>query len=370
MLREIFLRPLLRALPLLVVGGGSLATSSAGSLSEPLTPDFIETRTVRLSQTVHLRDIPEGAKQVKLWVPVPTDRNWQRVLDISVTDAPGPWEIVPQKDGRGDFLFVEVTDPPAGDTRVTVSCLVERQGVHFPLEQVKSLPTFDTGLFNAALDTTSPLMQADDEIRRLAAEACGTESDIARQAVMLVHKVAEVADHYSKDPTKPHCGRGSASDCLENGGGCCTDLHSLFIAMARARGIASRMQYGYRLLDAKEGVEYDPGYRCWVEYFIPGAGWVPTDIVAADNADEANPYRWSSLGPYRVWLWEGRSFELTPETASDARIDTMLCGWAEIDGKAVDPLPGEDGTPPQMTRTVRFDVLRHDRPEGAPKLPE
>ncbi|MCB1062642.1 MAG: transglutaminase domain-containing protein [Verrucomicrobiae bacterium] len=347
--------------------GTALASSKNASL---IAPDFHETRTVRLEQTIHLKDIPSGSKQVKLWIPIPTDRNWQRVLDVSVTDSPGVWKIVPQVDGRGDFLFVEVTDPPAGETKVTISCLVERKGVHFPLDNVKSLPSFQTELFNAALDKTSPLMMADDNVRKLAAEACGTESDIARQAVMLVHKVAEVADHYSKDPSKPHCGRGSAEDCLVNGGGCCTDLHSLFIAMARARGIASRMQYGYRLLDAKEGTEFDPGYRCWVEYFIPGAGWVPTDIVAADNADEANPYRWSSLSPYRVWLWEGRSFELTPKTSSDAPIDTMLCGWAEIDGKPVDPLPAADGTPPQMTRTVKFDVLQHDRPDGAPKLPE
>lgn len=156
---------------------------------------------------------------------------------------------------------------------------------------------------------------------------------------------------------------------MNNGGGCCTDLHSLFISMARARQVPSRMQYGYRLLDGKEGSEYNPGYRCWVEYFVPGAGWVPTDIVAADNADESNPYRWSSLSPYRVWLWEGRSFELTPEAAAGP-IDTMTCGWAEIDGKPVNPLPFLDGSPSNLTRTVSYKILTHNRPENSPKLPE
>ena len=139
--------------------------------------------------------------------------------------------------------------------------------------------------------------------------------------------------------------------------------------MARSRGIATRMQYGYRLLDAKEGEAFDPGYRCWVEYFVPGAGWVPTDIVAADNAAEDHPHRWSSLSPYRIWLWEGRSFELAPKNASGP-VHTMLCGWAEIDGKAVDPRPGIDGKPSSLSRTVRFSVLKHERLEGTPKLPE
>lgn len=334
-----------------------------------IAPDFLETRTVRLTQSVRLADIEEGAESVRLWIPVPSDRTWQRVLDISITEAPGQWQMVSQAEGRGQFVYLEVKQPQSETITVTVECLVERQGVHFPLEQVKSLPTFQETLFEDALNPAAPLMLVDDTVRKLATEACGSESDIAKQAVMLVHKVAEVADHYSKDPTKPHCGRGSAQDCLVNGGGCCTDLHSLFIAMARARGIAARMQYGYRLLDAKEGTEFDPGYRCWVEYFIPGAGWVPTDIVAADNAEESNPYRWSSLSPYRVWLWEGRSFPLSPENASGP-VHTMLCGWAEIDGQAVDPLPRDDGTVSRLTRTVSFEVLSHERPDEAPKLPE
>lgn len=332
-------------------------------------PDFEETRTVRLTQNVMLKDIPEGSENVKLWIPVPSDQNWQRVLDITVDEAPGEWQFVPQEEGRGNFLYTEVKNPTVESMKVTVSCLVERKGVHFPLDEVSETEKIQPEIFKASLNTSAPLMGASKSVQEMAFEACGSETDIAKQAVMLVHKVSEFADHYSKDPTKPHCGIGSADDCMENGGGCCTDLHSLFIAMARSRNIAARMQYGYRLLDAREGKEYDPGYRCWVEYFIPGAGWVPTDIVAADNADFRNPFRWSSLSPYRVWLWRGRSFELTPKSNSGP-VDTMLCGWAEIDGKAVDPLPADDGTPPQLTRTVSFQVLDHRRPQGAPKLPE
>jgi transglutaminase-like putative cysteine protease len=341
----------------------------AAEAPKVVLPDFVETRTVELTQKIRIADVPSGSGELRLWVPVPSDRTWQRVLDISVDQAPGTWEIVSQPEGRGDFLYVEVKDPKPGAFDVAVSCVVERRGVSFPLVESGALPEIQPALFQKSLDLDAPLMMADSDIRKLAADACGNERDIARQAVLLVRKVAELADHYSKDPSKPHCGRGSAQDCLVNGGGCCTDLHSLFVAMARSRGIATRMQYGFRLLDAKEGGEFDPGYRCWVEYFIPGAGWVPTDIVAADNAEEGHPHRWSSLSPYRVWLWEGRSFELAPKNASGP-VDTMLCGWAEIDGKAIDPLPSIDGKPSSLTRTVRFSVLKHERPEGAPKLPE
>lgn len=349
-----------------VIGNLARAEQPASSI---ISPDFKETRTVALSQTVHLKGIPEGSEELRLWIPVPTDRNWQRVLNLKVESAPGKWKLVPQHDGAGDFLYTEVKNPEPGDTSVTISCVVERVGVHFPLESSMSRGSYQPEAFEEELGRNAPLMMADQDAIKLAFEACGDEKDLAKQSMMLIKKVAEVADHYSKDPTKPHCGRGAAEDCMANGGGCCTDLHSLFIAMARARQVPSRMQYGYRLLDGREGKEYDPGYRCWVEYFVPGAGWVPTDIVAADNADPSNPYRWSSLSPYRVWLWEGRSFELTPKAAAGS-IDTMICGWAEIDGKPVDPLPAADGTASKLTRTVNYRILDHDRPAESPKLPE
>ena len=90
----------------------------------------------------------------------------------------------------------------------------------------------------------SPHMAVTDTIKGMAEQICGDETNIAIQAAKLLNHVAEVADHYSKDPTKPNCGIGDAAVCIDQGGGCCTDLHSLFIALARARGIPARLRWG------------------------------------------------------------------------------------------------------------------------------
>lgn len=337
--------------------------------SRTVAPQILENRTVELTQTVTLTDIPAGAKQVELWVPIPSDGPWQRVLDRKVVSAPGTWKVVRQADGRGDFVHVTLDKPAQPTVSVVVTCVVDRKGVHFPIENTSAAGDIQAVNFTESLDTSAPLMESDARIREIADGVCGDERDVAKQAQLLMMAVADKADHYSKDPSKPKCGRGAATDCLDQGGGCCTDLHSLFIALARARGIPARIQYGYRLLDAKAGPEYDPGYRCWVEFFVPGAGWVPTDIVAADGVDSSNPWKWDSLSATRVWLWEGRSFELTPK-ADGGRVDTMICGWAEIDGKPVDVLPAKDGTPSKLGRKVKFEVLKTDRAPDAPKLPE
>lgn len=348
----------------------AVASMTMGVNAAHVAPNVVETRTIELTQTVTLHDVPEGTRQVRMWVPIPSDAAWQRVMDIKVLSAPGEWEIVHPQSGRGDIVYVDVQKPKAGNHSVTVSCVVERQGVAFPLDEMSSSGPVQRELFADALNTKAPLMEVDAQVKKLADEACGSETNVARQVMLLLQKVGEVADHYSINKNVPTCGRGAAGDCLEHGGGCCTDLHSLFIAMARSRGIPAKIQFGYRTLDKNDGkADVDPGYRCWASAFVPGMGWVDTDVVASDSASEDVDIRWATLSSTRVWLWEGRSFELNPPTSA-GNVHTMLCGFAEIDGQPVDVLPAADGTPSKLRRTITFKVISNDRNESTPSLPQ
>jgi hypothetical protein len=137
-------------------------------------------------------------------------------------------------------------------------------------------------------------------------------------------------------------------------GGCCTDLHALFIALARAREIPTRIWFGYRLQAKNEGKETDPGYRCWVEYFVPRFGWVPTDIVVGDSGEKSSRQPWiTSLDERRIVLCEGRNFDLSPKQEGP-RVNNMTVGYAEIDGKPVPLLPDKDGKPSPLIRSVHF----------------
>ena len=318
-------------------------------------PRIAETRTYKIRQTVSLNEIPATAKEVRLWVPVPADGSWQHVLDRRVVEAPAGWTLVHQPACNADMV-VATAKGAAGTATVVVETTVVRESPAFDLSE----PTqgeLQPALFAADTRTDAPLMSADAKVSELATRACAGETDPRRKVVKLLDAVADAADHYSKDATKPQCGRGAAEDCLTNGGGCCTDLHSLFIAAARQQGIPARLQFGYRLKADKENTDYDPSYRCWVEYFLPGSGWVPTDIVVADAGEAtARAGNYGTLDARRVWLWQGRGLELTPKQ-SGAPIQTMLCGWAEIDGEPVDVLPGADGKPSKLRRSIRFQDL-------------
>jgi len=314
------------------------------------------TRTYDVTQTVTLKSIPKDAKQVRLWIALPDDAPQQKVLDIQVKNAPAGARMERDAEFGNRFLYAEYNAPKTDSVSVTVDFSVRRDPVHIELDAASALPLTDAhrALLAEYLRADVPLMEVTPDIQQRADAACGSDTNIVVQSRKLFDHVADFADHYSKDPTKPTCGRGAAEDCIVNQGGCCTDLHSMFIAMARARGIPTRLQFGLRLQAKNAGKDVDPGYRCWVEFFVPGYGWAPTDIVAADAGDAAgrNAY-FAGLDERRLWYCEGRNFDLVPRQTGP-KVNTMIIGLAEIDGVRVPVLPAEDGTPSPLSRTVKF----------------
>jgi len=338
-----------------VLGFPFLGTLEGGSVSADARG---QERVYRVRQTVVLSDIPEDASSVRWWVAIPDNERFQEVLDFSVVEAPGTWRV--ERDlGRGNrFLYIEAREPGKSELEAVVEFTLRREPVLVEVdpEKVEPITELHRRIYAEAVTRDAPHMEVTEEIARMAEEVCGSETNPAKQAHALLAHVAELADHYSKDPTKPNCGIGDAQVCLEKLGGCCTDLHSLFIALARARGIPARLQMGYRLNPQKKGEVYDPGYRCWVEYFLPGYGWVSADIVEADAPGGLGPTRWfTGLTEWRLWLNEGREFELRPAQAG-APVNTMIIGHAEIDGRAARVLP-EGELAAQLHRNVRFEEL-------------
>lgn len=329
------------------VGGAAAKNAAAPS-----------TRTYRVEQTAKITEVPLDAKTVRFWVSIPDDDRWQDVLDFSVKSAPGTWSLATEPENGNRFLYVEVPNPASATIEVAVEFTVRRQSVFVEIDPKLVGPLTDTHrkLFAKELRKDAPHMSVTAEIQKTADIMCGDEKNIAKAARKLLDYVADYADHYSKDPSKPKCGIGDAGDCMAQKGGCCTDLHSLFIALARAREIPARLQMGYRVLEKNIGKVVDPGYRCWPEYFCPGYGWVPADIVEGDAADGLGRDRWfSGLTERRIWLNEGREFMLKPAQSSGP-VNTMIIGHAEIDGKPARVLPeGEKAA--QLFRTVRFVEL-------------
>lgn len=320
-------------------------------------------RTYDLKQTITLSGIPAGAHQVKWWIAIPGDDPYQSVLDVSAS-VPGTWRIVREPDHGNRFLYAEIENPPASTLKAELSFTLRRQPVSVQVDPAKVGPLTETHrrMFADELRSDSPHMEVTPAVSEMANKACGAETNLAAEARLLLNAVADSTVHYSRDPSKPKVSPGDAGSCMANGGGTCTDIHSLFIALARSRGIPARLQMGYRLRESNEGKDVDPGYRCWAEYFLPGYGWVPTDIVEAEDPKGLGRERWfTGLTERRLWLNEGREFNLDGRDSKGHRVNTMIIGYAEIDGAEVRILP-EGGKPPQLSRTVLYRELKPATP--------
>jgi len=287
-----------------------------------------------VKQTFTVKDVPAGAKNVRGWFWMPEDRPEQRVLEFRVTEAPDSFRITRDPRYGRSWLHAETaaSDKPL---RIVTEFKVLRRSVSglADAKQAAAMTEEYNRAFAAEMRLDEKQMEVTPEIRKVANQLAGKETNPVLQARKFFQYVIDKSEHYSKWGATPKglC-LGSAKECMLGTGDCCSDQHALFIALCRARGIPCRMMFGSRLKPENEGKDHDPGYRCWPNFFAPGLGWVPLDISSADAATPERAGDWfGGLDENRVEWAEGRDFDLEPRSA--VRPDLVIRGYVEVDGK-------------------------------------
>lgn len=287
-----------------------------------------------VKQTFTVKDVPADAKTVRGWFWMPEDRPEQKVLEFRVTEAPPSLRITRDAKYGRSWLHAETaaSDKPL---RIVTEFKVLRRAVSGMADASKAGPMTPehARAFAAELNLDEKHMEVTPEIRKVASNLAGKETNPVIQARKFFQYVIDKSDHYSKFGAMPKglC-LGSAKECMLGTGDCCTDQHALFIALCRARGIPCRLMYGSRLKPENEGKDFDPGYRCWPNFFAPGLGWVPLDISSADTAKPESAGNWfGGIDENRLEWAEGRDFDFEPRSA--VRPDLVIKGWVEVDGK-------------------------------------
>lgn len=307
-----------------------LALLGLSLASLPAAADTIYT----IRQTYIVKDIPEGAKQVRGWFWMPEDRPEQQVLEFRVLESPESLRITRDPRYGRSWLYADVAVNPEKPLRVVTEFKVIRRKVSGMANPAKAGPITaeHRRAFAAELRLDEKHMEVTPAIQKIADDLMADEKNPVLQARRFFDFVIEKSDHYSKfGPTPKGKCLGDAMECLAGSGDCCTDQHALFIALCRARGIPCRLMYGSRLKPENAGKDHDPGYRCWPNFFAPGLGWVPLDISSADTGGERAGEWFGGLDENRIEWAEGRDFDLEPR--SQVRPDLVIRGWVEVDGK-------------------------------------
>ena len=113
--------------------------------------------------------------------------------------------------------------------------------------------------------------------------------------------------------------------------GNCTDFHSLFISLARSRGLPARFEIGLPL-PSKRGEGNIGGYHCWALFHHDQKGWVPVDISEADKHPEMKEYYFGNLTENRVTFTTGRDINLVPKQ-DGGPLNFFVYPYVEVNGK-------------------------------------
>ncbi|GFO66459.1 hypothetical protein GMLC_00380 [Geomonas limicola] len=283
----------------------------------------------------------DAGKETKLWVPYAVSDKNQNVTDVKVTGDFAASAVYTDPVNGTPILFAR-WDKGATSRKLSYSFKVERQEI-----QLKNLPTSEPA-WNSAdyaeyLQPTS-MGPTTGEIKKLSDQITQGKKTVLEKARAIYDWTCE---NMYRDPATRGCGKGDVCELLKRPGGKCTDISSVYIALARAAGIPSREVFGLRL--SKKAQEDITTYQhCWVEFFLPGFGWVPVDPADVRKAmlveklelkdaktREYREYFWGGIDAYRFKLAQGRDLVLNPPQAG-APLNTFGYPYAEIGGTPLD----------------------------------
>jgi transglutaminase-like putative cysteine protease len=282
---------------------------------------------------------PPDAKHVKLWFPYPTSDPDQVISNLRFDGNYSSFTMSREPNSGALYLFTEWREP-AEHRRLKVSFhararerrvakLVER-GVGFPIE------------VRQFLESEFWVPVEDPRVRAAAAEATRGRKGTLGKARGVYDWVVE---NTRRDPDVPGCGLGKVEVTIQQRTGKCADISAVFVAIARAAGVPAREVFGLRLGTAGQ-TDITDGHHCWVEFYLPGTGWVPADpadvrkVMAAKNLDllAAKPWReyfFGGVDEFRIQLQRGGRGLDFPE-GNAQKVNYFMYPYAEVDGKPLD----------------------------------
>ncbi len=329
----------LRVLPSLLLlcflapqlGAGLLAAQATSNPQKFSPPN----RTFRFTYAFTVKEIPAGAKRVRVWIPLPQTDQHQTVHVLAVR-APVETRMTQEPEYGNRMMYAEIQNPASGSVEFTVEYKVTRReysrGDYAQLKQTDQKPGVVSASMNRLL-APDTLIPTDGKIKELAVEVTGSQ-------IGAVAKARAAYDYLFTnmryDKTGSGWGRGDAVWACDTKRGNCTDFHSPFIGMLRADGIPARFDIGFPLPENKDKGDI-AGYHCWAEFYAPKTGWIPVDISEAWKAKEKGDYFFGSVDANRVQFSTGRDIALSPKQDGPA-LNYFVYPYVEVDGKPYDKL--------------------------------
>jgi transglutaminase-like putative cysteine protease len=274
----------------------------------------------RTFQIVHEYKIERAAT---LWLPLPADDPWQSVQALSVTGA--PWERVYDERWGNAAARVHAN----GAATIVVRYQVTRRERAADLGHAGNAPAPSGYAAWLGADARVPL---DARVHKLAAVITAGKTTPVAKARAAYDYVLSTMRYDKPTGANQGWGQGDILWACDKHYGNCTDFHALFIGLMRASGIPARFSIGYAV---PAGAAADlPGYHCWADFYVEGAGWIPVDASEAWKHPAQRDYFFGHHDANRVQLSTGRDVPLPGMHAPP--LNYFVYPYAESDGAVVE----------------------------------
>jgi len=312
--------------------------------ADPVTPApksaKSQSRTFQFIYEAVIKDVPEG-KKARVWIPMPVTTADQDVA-IEKIEVPGKETIGREKQYGNQMLYFEAEPDKAGEIPLKMTYRVTRREVQTDAEAGKAIKPL-------ASEKIARFLQADKMVpiggKSLSiideAKLPGTQASIGKVVYDAVN------NHMKYDKSGTGWGRGDAEWACDSKYGNCTDFHSLFISIVRAKKIPSKFEMGFPL-PPERGAGKIGGYHCWAWFLPDGKGWVPVDISEANRFPNMRDYYFGNLTENRVQFSTGRDIDLVPQQDGPP-LNFFVYPYVEVEG-ASHPLE-------KITRTYSYQDL-------------
>jgi transglutaminase-like putative cysteine protease len=293
-----------------------------------------------ISMTVDLSShAAEDAAEV--WIPYPVSDKDQNITDVKVSGDYATSAVYTDNTYSTPMLYAR-WEKGMASRKLTFSFHASRNELirrDFPAKEA----AWDPADYAIYLQATK-LGPIDGEVGKLAAKITTGKKTVLEKAKAVYDWTCE---NTYRDPKTRGCGSGDVCSLLQNPGGKCADISSVFIALARAAGVPAREIFGIRM-GKKDREDVTSWQHCWAEFYLPGYGWVPVDAADVRKAmltenlklKDAKTigyqeYFWGGIDQYRVKLSAGRDLILNPPQPG-LSVNYLMYPFARVGGKIID----------------------------------
>jgi transglutaminase-like putative cysteine protease len=309
----------------------ALASARAAEIQNQqiVSPDYLQaagSRKFAIDYVGKISGVPEGAKKLRIWFPVPQDSTVQEIRLLQFSKNP---KITTEPKYGNKIAYWEIDDPKATN-ELTMHFVCQRKVVILDLAKLAT-DGVDTSAQPIVFTAPDKLVLVDDEMRKLSGEVTAGKTTSLEKARAIYDYVLGKMTY---DKNHDGWGLGSTKHACDVGKGNCTDFHALFNSLCRAQGIASGFEIGLYLPYEKGKQETLGGYHCWAFFRVPGKTWVPVDCSEADRFGERKEFFFGGHTSNRVTLSTGRDIALVPQQTGQP-LNYFLNPYAEADGKPV-----------------------------------